>query len=140
MVIQMTTRKKTGTSVSRGDVKVANDIVEKIASIAASEIDGVADLAPQSGIKQLFGLLGPERGVRVEVGSKEVAIDLDIAVEYGSRIPDVVRNIRRNISQRINEMTGLEVVELNIRVNDLYFPDERIPLTQKGDLPEARVK
>ena len=136
----MTTRKKNNTNVSRGDVKVANDIVEKIASIAASEIEGVADFAPQNGIKQLFGLLGPERGVRVEVGSKEVAIDLDIVVEYGSRIPDVVRDIRRNISQKINEMTGLEVVELNIRVNDLSFPDERIPLTQKGELPEVRVK
>jgi len=140
MVIQMTTRKKTGTKVTRGDVKVANDIVEKIAAIAAGEIEGVADFAPKSGLQQLFGLLGPDRGVRVEVGSKEVAVDLDIAVEYGSRIPDVVRNIRRNITQRINEMTGLEVVELNIRVNDLHFPDEGIPLTQKGEIPEARVK
>lgn len=140
MVIQMTTRKKTTPGVSRGDVKVANDIVEKIVAIAANEIEGVAELAPENGLMQLFGLLGPDRGVRVEVGLREVAIDLDIAVEYGCRIPEIARKIRKNISQQVNEMTGLEVVELNIRVNDLCFRDDSTPLTAKGEIPEARVK
>ena len=136
----MTARKTNGNSTYRGEVTVSSEIVEKIAWLATTEVEGVADMSPKNGLKNLFGILNPERGVRVEVGSREVAVDLDIAVEYGSRIPDIVRNIRRNIISKVADMTGLEVVELNIRVNDLHFEEDRLPLTTQGEIPEARVK
>jgi len=137
----MTERTKEHYTPARGEVRVSNEIVAKIAQIAASEIDGVAefDRGPASWL-QLFGLPVPGQGVKVEVGTKEVAVDLDIAVNYGSRIPDIVKNIRKNVCQRIADMTGLDVVELNIRINNIRFPDERLALMEDGDTNEPRVR
>lgn len=126
---------------AKGEVKVANDIVEKIVHQVASEIDGVTGVgSPSQGIIQLLGLVSRNRGINVEVGTKQVAIDLDIEVEYGSSIPDIVRGIRRNVSQKVNDMTGLEVIELNIRVNDLHFEDRREAIPVSGAIPQSRVK
>ena len=125
----------------RGEVKVSNEIVARIAHMAAKEVEGVADLASgPSRWLNLLGILPLNQGVKVEVGSREVAVDLDIAVEYGSRIPDIVKSIRKNVCQRITDMTGLDVVELNIRVNDLHFPEEQLSLTEKGEMTEPRVR
>ena len=141
MTKTITKKRKATISPAKGETKVANDIVEKIASIATKEIEGVVDTSSKGGgLKQLFGFLGSDKGIRVEVGTKEVAIDIDIDVEYGSRIPEIVRSVRRNITEKITRMTGLEVVELNIRVNDLHIPEERIALPPSGDLPEPRVR
>jgi len=137
----MTERTREHYTPSRGEVRVSNDIVAKIAQIAASEVEGVADFdkGPISWLN-IFGLNPSGQSVKVEVGAKEVAVDLDIAVNYGSRIPEIVRNIRKNVSQRITDMTGLEVVELNISVNNIRFPDERLSLTSDGENPEPRVR
>lgn len=125
----------------KGEIKVADEIVEKIARIAAREIEGVAELPSKgSGLKQILNFLGVEKGIKVEVGTREVAVDIDISVEYGSRIPEIVRSIRKNITEKITQMTGLKVVELNIRVNDIHFSEETMPLTAKHDTPEPRVK
>jgi uncharacterized alkaline shock family protein YloU len=141
MLTDSTKMKKEITKPAKGETKVANAIVEKIAFIAANEIEGVADLSPKSGgLKQILNLLNPDKGIRVEVGTKEVAIDLDISVEYGSRIPEIVRNIRKNITEKITQMTGLDVVELNINVNDLHVADYRDPLNTKVEEPEPRVR
>jgi uncharacterized alkaline shock family protein YloU len=127
---------------AKGEVRVANDIVEKIVHQVASEIDGVTEVGTPSspGIIQLLGLVTRNRGINVEVGTKQVAIDLEIEVEYGSSIPDIVRGIRRNVTQKVNDMTGLEVIELNIRVNDLHFEDRREAIPMSGSIPHPRVK
>jgi len=137
----MTEKIKEHYNPARGEVRVSNEIVAKIAQIAASEIDGVADFnrGPASWL-QILGFPLSGQGVKVEVGTKEVAVDLDIAVNYGSRIPEIVRNIRKNVCQRITDMTGLDVVELNIRVNNIRFPDERLSLAENGESSEPRVR
>jgi uncharacterized alkaline shock family protein YloU len=58
----------------------------------------------------------------VEVGETQAAIDLDIVVEYGVSIADLGRSIQRNVKQAVERMTGLEVVEVNVSVDDLYLP------------------
>ena len=64
------------------------------------------------------------QGVSVEVGEKQAAIDLDIVTEYGVAIAEVARAVRRNVISALERMTGLEVVEVNISVDDVHLPSE----------------
>ena len=68
-------------------------------------------------------------GVAVEVGQREAAVDLRLIAEYGASIPSVADAVRRNVTQRVEGMTGLHVKEVNISVVDLYFPGEPEPTT-----------
>ena len=63
-------------------------------------------------------------GVQVEVGEKQAAIDLDIIVEYGAGIVELARAVRRNVIGAVEQMTGLEVIEVNIAVNDIHMPGD----------------
>ena len=60
--------------------------------------------------------------MQVEVGEKQAAVDLDIVVEYGASIVDLARAVRRNVIAAVERMTGLEVIEVNIAVNDIQLP------------------
>ncbi|MYS53973.1 Asp23/Gls24 family envelope stress response protein, partial [Streptomyces sp. SID6013] len=64
------------------------------------------------------------RGVKVEVGERQTAIDLDLVVEYGVPIADLARDVRENVIDAVERISGLEVVEVNITVNDVHLPDE----------------
>jgi uncharacterized alkaline shock family protein YloU len=116
---------------SQGKTTVADTVVSKIAGLAAREISGVYALG--GGAARAFGALreripggstNASQGVTVEVGEKQAAIDLDIVVEYGAAIVDVASAIRRNVIGALERMTGLEIVEVNIAVNDVHLPDE----------------
>ena len=67
------------------------------------------------------------QGVSVEVGEKEAAVDLTIIVDYGESIPQVAEDVRQQVIKRVEGITGLSVVEVNISVNDLYFPGDDEP-------------
>ena len=117
--------------VEPGRTTVANVVVQKIAARAAREISGFHDFGGGSG--RTFGAIAERipggrasagRGVTVEVGEKQAAIDLDIVVEYGVPIAQLAQSIRRNVTGAVEQMTGLEVVETNINVNDLHLPDD----------------
>jgi uncharacterized alkaline shock family protein YloU len=113
-----------------GKISVAQSVVQKIAGVACREISGVHAMGTTS--SRAFGTLreripgssGPSvsQGVAVEVGETQAAIDLDIVVEYGVSIGDLGRSIQRNVKQAVERMTGLEVVEVNVSVDDLYLP------------------
>ena len=114
-----------------GKISVAQGVVSKIAGVACREIAGVHAMGTSSG--RAFGALrqripgssGPNvsQGVSVEVGETQAAIDLDIVVEYGVAIADLGKSIQRNVKQAVERMTGLEVVEVNVSVDDVYLPD-----------------
>jgi uncharacterized alkaline shock family protein YloU len=70
------------------------------------------------------------RGVSVEVGEREAAIDLTIVVSYGESIPRVSEEVRENVIRRVEGITGLSVIEVNISVNDLYFPGDEVEGTR----------
>lgn len=128
--------KREENSVSRlvsnqGSTTIADTVVQKIAGLATREIPGVHDLG--SGTARALGALRERipgatasagQGVAVEVGEKQAAVDLQIVVEYGVAITDLSRSIRRNVITSIEQMTGLEVVEVNINVSDVYIPSE----------------
>ncbi len=113
-----------------GKTVVHNQVVAKIAGLAVQEIEGVHRLVPfgpgqtvSSFAKTITRSSMHELGVNVEVGQKEAAVDVRIISAYGASIPAIAEGIRRNVSNRIESMTGLTVVEVNIDVIDLYFPD-----------------
>ncbi|MEV0675781.1 Asp23/Gls24 family envelope stress response protein [Actinosynnema sp. NPDC050436] len=116
---------------TQGKTTIASSVVQKVAGIAAREISGVHALG--GGVSRAFGALreripgagtSATSGVSVEVGEKQAAIDLDIVVEYGAGIVDLARAVRRNVITAVERITGLEVIEVNIAVNDIHLPDE----------------
>src|SRR5689334_13359509 len=117
---------------AQGKITIAAAVVQKIAGIAAREISGVYALG--GGVSRAFGAIRERipgggtgaanvAGVQVEVGEKQAAIDLDIIVEYGASIVDLARAVRRNVITAVEAMTGLEVIEVNIAVNDIHLPE-----------------
>lgn len=101
-----------------GQIKIADEVVGVIAGLAATEVSGVAGMSGgiAGGIAEMLGRKNLSKGVKVEVGEKEAAIDLFIIVEYGTKIPDVSWQIQENVKKAIETMTGLNVVEVNIHV------------------------
>ena len=75
----------------------------------------------------------------MEVGEEEAAVELSIAVEYGKAIPQISEAVRRNVINRVEGLTGLRVVEVNITVNDVLLPEERPQLDRQREVErEAR--
>lgn len=117
----------------RGSTTIDDAVVTKVAGVAAREVRGVHDLG--GGVSRALGSVthrvgvGDERtqGVSVEVGERETAIDLTVVVDYGESIPAVTQAIRENVTKRIEGITGLSVTEVNIAVNDLFFPGDEEP-------------
>lgn len=116
-----------------GTTKIADGVVAKVAGIAAREVSGVHALGGGAGralssVTQRVGI-GDQRsqGVSVEVGSREAAVDLTVVIDYGESIPTVTDAIRQNVIRRIEGVCGLSVTEVNIAVNDLYFPGDDTP-------------
>jgi uncharacterized alkaline shock family protein YloU len=109
-----------------GTIRIADDVVSIIAGLAATEIEGIAGMSAGlvGGIAEILGRKNFAKGVKVEVGEREAAVDLYIIVKYGVRIPDVALAAQENVKQAIETMTGLSVVEVNIHVQGVGFPEE----------------
>jgi uncharacterized alkaline shock family protein YloU len=128
----------------RGATRINDTVVQKIAGIAAQEVEKI-QMGGGTGAA-VSGFLGsmtsavtgnsgggpaPTTGVSVEVGQEEAAVDLTVAVEYGTPIPQTTEAVRRNVINRVENLTGLRVTEVNITVNDVQFPEERPQLEQQ---------
>lgn len=111
---------------SLGSIRIADDVVSIIAGLAATEVDGIAGMSGgiAGGIAEILGRKNFSKGVKVEVGEKEAAVDLYIIVKYGVRIPDVALAVQENVKRAIETMTGLSVVEVNVHVQGVGFPEE----------------
>lgn len=103
-----------------GTIKIANEVVAIIASLAAGEIEGVASMSGGVG-SGIAEMLGHKKGVKVETDDDECVVDLSVIVEYGISIPDVAENIQLNVKDAIESMTGLNAVEINIHVQGVHF-------------------
>ena len=135
------TKRGGGDPGARGRTTIADGVVEKIAGMAARDVDGVHAMG--SGLSRTFGAVRDRvpggtksvtRGVKAEVGEVQTALDLEIVVEYGVSIADVARDVRENVIAAVERMTGLEVVEVNIAVSDVKLPDE------EEEEPEPRIQ
>ncbi|UZI33668.1 Asp23/Gls24 family envelope stress response protein [Streptomyces sp. VB1] len=114
----------------RGRTTIADGVVATIAEIAIRETEGVhsvgkgASKALGAVTGRLPGSSGRGRTVKVEVGEKQTALDVDVEVEYGVPIHELADRIRANVVDAVETMTGLEVVEININVFDVHIPGE----------------
>lgn len=109
-----------------GSVKISEEVVAIIAGIAATDVPEVAGMSGGivGGIAEILGRKNLSKGVKVEVGEKEAAIDLYIIVEFGARIPEVAWNIQEKVKTAVQTMTGLSVIEVNIHVQGVNFDKE----------------
>ncbi|MFI5823489.1 Asp23/Gls24 family envelope stress response protein [Streptomyces rishiriensis] len=132
---------------TRGKTTMADGVVAKIAGLAAREVPGVHRLG--GGMARAFGAMRERvpgggggravtQGVKVEVGERQAAVDLNIVVEYGVSIVDVTGDVRTDVIGAVERMTGLEVVEVNISVDDVHLPDEEE--AEESDASEGRVR
>ena len=132
-----------------GTTTVSNAVVAQIAGIAAQEVEkvqmGGGATAAVGGFLQSVtgGITGGStsggnlsRGVSVEVGEEEAAIDLTMAVEYGQSIPRLTDAVRRNVINRVESLVGLRVTEVNIQVSDVQVPEERPMLGEQEQTEE----
>ncbi len=136
-------------STERGGTTVSDTVVAKIAGIAAQEVEKVqmgggaaaavggflgSVTGAVTGNTSTGGGASLTRGVSVEVGQEEAAVDLTLAIEYGTPIPRTTDAVRRNVINRVENLTGLRVTEVNITVNDVQLPEERPMLDRQQEL------
>ena len=117
---------KKGINNALGTIRIADEVVSIIACLAATEVEGVAGMSGgiAGGIAEILGRKNFSKGVKVEVGEKEAAIDLYIIVKYGVRIPDIALNVQEAVKAAIENMTGLSTVEVNVHVQGVGFPED----------------
>lgn len=117
---------KKGINNALGTIRIADEVVSIIAGLAATEVEGVAGMSGgiAGGIAEILGRKNFSKGVKVEVGEKEAAIDLYIIVKYSVRIPDIALNVQEAVKAAIENMTGLSTVEVNVHVQGVGFPED----------------
>ena len=142
---KVSTREPAGDSelqTSKGNTTIADGVVQKIAGVSAKEVSGVYALG--GGTARTIGAIRERipgssqsagQGVAVEVGERQSAIDLDLVAEYGVSIVELSRAVRRNVISAVEGMTGLQVTEVNVAVNDVHLPND-----DQEDAPEPRVQ
>lgn len=110
-----------------GQIRIADDVVAVIAGIAATETEGIASMS--GGITEGIAsrLMGKQmrKGIKVEVGTQEASIDLRVIVLYGVKIDAVCRKLQRNVKEAVESMTGLHVIEVNVYVEGVEFPEQK---------------
>jgi uncharacterized alkaline shock family protein YloU len=120
----------------RGTTTIQDGVVSSIAATAVEETDGIdpshggtrlpADTSPTVGefVGRISGGVGRTRGISVQVGEGQAALDLTVNVLYGRPIHQVTEALRQNVINRVENLTGLQVTEVNITVNDVTFPEQ----------------
>ena len=109
-------------------IKISNDVVAVIAGVAVSEVRGVASMQGgfAGGISEvLSGKKNLAKGIKVETENEKVKIDVNIIVEYGTRIPDVAFEIQNRVKKSVENMTGLKVTEVNVHVQGVNIETDK---------------
>lgn len=130
-----------------GETTIADVVVAKIAGMAARDVPGVHAMG--GGFARGMGAMRERvpgsggqsavSGVKVEVGQKQAAIDLQLVVEYGVAIPDVAGEVRESVISAVERMTGREVVEVGIAVNDVQLPGDEESSEEESEEDRRRV-
>jgi uncharacterized alkaline shock family protein YloU len=118
----------------KGRIEIHDEVVEKVAGLAAMEVEGVADLGGDiaraiESVRERIGV-GQKRGdqgIKAKVTGREVTIDVTIMIEYGHVVMDVARNVKYNVASQTSRMLGLKVVEVNVVVDDVKLPEPEKP-------------
>ena len=109
-----------------GSITYANEVIAIISGIAANEIDGIAGMVTSGGFGDIIGKnRNVTRGVKVEVGTEEVSVDLYTIIEYGQPIQRVATEAQENVRKSIEAMTGLKVVRVDVHVQGVSFEKDK---------------
>ncbi|MBR5110517.1 MAG: Asp23/Gls24 family envelope stress response protein [Clostridia bacterium] len=128
-----------------GTISYANEVIATIAGVAANEVDGVAGMSVSGGIGDIWSRnKNITKGVKVEVGSQEAAVDVYMIVEYGKPIQKVAAEVQENVRKALEGLTGLHVVKVDVHVQGVSFEMEKkanenlLEVSKKPVLTEAR--
>jgi len=111
-----------------GIIRISDDVVATIAGLAAMETPGIAGMSGgmSEGLAKLLTGKNVQKGVTVEVGQVEAAIDLRVIVQFGVKVHEVCRELQQNVREALENMTGLTVVEVNVKVEGVSFAEEEV--------------
>lgn len=103
---------------NKGTIKIADDVVARIAVIAATEVEGISAMAGNvtADLLQKVGVKNLAKGVRVEVNERKVKIQLALVMEYGYNIPSTCQYVQTKVKTTVENMTGLEVQDVDVRI------------------------
>ena len=129
-------------AIEGGKVVFAPDVIATIAGLAAADVKGVAGMSGGvvEGFTEKFGRKNLTKGVKVEVGAEETAIDVSVIIQYGFRIQDVCVEIQEAVKKAIETMTGLRVVEVNVFVQGISFDAPETKRVDRADKAEKTEK
>lgn len=118
-----------------GKIIFATDVIATIAALAAADVKGVAGMAGGmvEGITEMLGRKNLTKGVKVEVGTEEAAIDISVVIKYGFHIQEVCQELQKTVRGAVETMTGLRVVEVNVYVSAVSFEGEEAPRESKKE-------
>jgi uncharacterized alkaline shock family protein YloU len=125
-----------------GKTTIDDTVVEKVAGIAAREVNGVHSLGKGAAraigaIRDAIGQRDFGQGVKVEVGEKQVAADIVIVAEYPVSLQQVADGVRSSVARALEQIVGMEVAEVNVTVQDVYIPGDD---DDNDDKKESRVE
>ena len=121
---------------STGTITYANEVIAIIAGVAANEVEGVAGMCSAGSITEKFGRnKNITKGVKVELGTEETAVDVYLIVEYGTPIQTCAAAVQENVRKSIESMTGLHVVRVDVHVQGVSFEKEQKALEGMSELP-----
>lgn len=124
----------------KGRIDIEDEVVEKVAGLAATEVEGVADLGGDvaravESVRERVGIghRRGDQGVKAHINGREVSIEVTIVIEYGHVVMDVARQVKTNVAIQTNRMLGLRVVEVNVVVDDVRMPAAPRPAEASED-------
>lgn len=116
-----------------GSVKIDNEVLSSIASVAAKKVSGVYKIATSliGGITQIFKKT-PDAGIKVVVGEGEVSFELGVVVEYGVNIPEITYQIQKAIKEEVEKMSGLKVTRVDVIVHGVKMKKHKPEKTEEA--------
>ncbi|EFI42052.1 alkaline shock protein 23 family protein [Peptoniphilus sp. oral taxon 386 str. F0131] len=113
-------------AMSDGNVKIADDVIATIAAVATEGVEGVVEMQStlKASVTDMLGVKNLARGVKVSVGEQEAVIDMFITVLYGKNIVEICKNVQEKVKEAVENMTGLDVVEVNIHVSGIALTEK----------------
>lgn len=113
-------------NANQGTIKISEEVVTTIAGLAAAEVAGVAGMSGgiAGDLVEKLGRKNLSKGIKAEVGESEVTIDINAIVDYGVNIHDVALQLQTNVRDTVENMTGLDVVNVNVNIQGLSFGPE----------------
>lgn len=135
---QSTNKDKIVNGNEYGTIRIADDVIAAIASMAAMEIDGVVDMSGSvtSNITGMLGMKNSSKGVKLEINGKNASIDLYLITRFGVRLPILANEVQTRVKNSVEEMTGLEVTAVNIHIQGVVFENDVVNERQEEEQEE----